>query len=132
MYENRPYPKFDGKKRNYPSFRRDWSETVTNKVAPEFVLRLIRDNVPAQIQPDIKNLRKITEVWMVLDDEYGQVMELTAELIKDLTSFQFSKEAKTEDAKFAELYRVWQQVLADLVEVGRSPRSRTNPIQVCQ
>ena len=47
-------------------------------------------------------------------------MEPTAELIEDLTSFQFSKEAKTEDAKFAELYRVWQQVLADLVEVGRA------------
>ena len=46
-------------------------------------------------------------------------MELTAELIEDLTSFQFIKEAMTEDAKFAELYRVWQQVLADLSEVGK-------------
>ena len=119
MYEKRPYPKCDGKRRNYPCFRREWSETVTNKVATEFELRLIRDSVPAQIQPAIKNLRLITEVWEVLDEEYGQVMELTAELIKYLTNFQFSKEAKTEDAKFAELYRVWQQVLADLVEVGR-------------
>ena len=72
------------------------------------------------IQPDIKNLRQIAEVWKVLDDEYGQVMELTAELIKDLTSFQFSKQAKTEDAKFAELFRVWTQVLADLAEVGKT------------
>ena len=120
MYKKRPFPKFDGKRRNYPRFRREWSETVTNQVASEFDLRLIRDNVPAQIQPDIKNLRKISEVWEVLDEEYGQVMELTAELIEDLTSFQFSKEAKTEDAKFAELYRIWQQVIANLVEVGRT------------
>ena len=33
---------------------------------------MIRDNVPAQVQPDIKNLRQITKVWEVLDDEYGQ------------------------------------------------------------
>ena len=76
--------------------------------------------MPAQIQPDIKNLRLITEVWEVLDEKYGQVMELTAELIEDLTSFQFSMEAKTENAKFAELYRVLQQVLANLVKVGRT------------
>ena len=47
-------------------------------------------------------------------------MELTAELIKDLMNFQFSKQARTEDAKFAELFRVWTQVLADLAEVGRT------------
>ena len=63
MYEKRPYPNFDGNRRNYPSFRREWSETVTNKVATEFELRLIRDSVLAQIQRDIKNLKLITEVW---------------------------------------------------------------------
>ena len=46
-------------------------------------------------------------------------MELTAELITDLTNFQFTKEARTEDAKFTELYRIWHQVNADLSEVGK-------------
>ena len=119
MYEKRPYPKFNGKKQNFPSFRREWAETVTNKFPAKFELRLIRDNVPDEVKPDIKNLRQMTEVWMVLDEEYGQVMELTAELIEDLTDFHFTKEARTEDAKFTELYRVWQQVNAEFSEMGK-------------
>ena len=127
MYEKRPYPKFNGKKRNYPSFKREWSETVTNKFSSEFELRLIRDNVLVEVQPDIKNLRQISDVWKVLDKEYGQVMELTADLIEDLTSFQFSKEAKTEDTKFTELYRIWKQVLADLAEPTLSKFAKRLP-----
>ena len=63
--------------------------------------------MPDEVKPDIKNLRQMTEVWKVLDEEYGQVMELTAELIEDLMNFQFTKEARTKDAKFTELYRLW-------------------------
>ena len=75
--------------------------------------------MPVEVQPDIKNLKLMSDVWKDLDEETGQVMELTSELIEALTSFHISKEAKTEDAKFAELYRIWTQMLADLSEVGK-------------
>ena len=87
MYEKRPFSKFNGKKHNFPSFKQDWSETVTGKYAREYELRLIRENLPAEIRPDIKNLKLMMDVWKILDDKYGQVMELTSELIKDLISF---------------------------------------------
>ena len=90
-----------------------------HKYPPNFELRQIRECRPKEIQPDIKNLKLMSEVWKVLHEEYGQVMELTSERIEILTGFQFSKEAKTEDTKFAKLYRIWSQVLADLTEVGK-------------
>ena len=85
LYEKRPFPRFDGKKRNFPSFKREWSDTVTGKYPPDFELRQIRECTPKEIQPDIKNLKLLAEVWKVLNEEYGQVMELTSELIDMLS-----------------------------------------------
>ena len=40
-------------------------------------------------------------------------------MVDSLTNFQYSKEAKTEDAKFAELWSIWSMVYADHKEVGK-------------
>ena len=58
-------------------------------------------------------------MWEFLNQEFGQLLELTSELVNSLTNFQFSKEAKTEDAKFAELYKIWSTVYADLKDVDQ-------------
>ena len=58
-------------------------------------------------------------MWEFLNLEYGQLLELTSELVDSLTNFQYSKEAMTEDAKSAELWRIWSTVYADLEEVGK-------------
>ena len=102
-----------------PSFRREWTETDTGRYPPEFELWEIRRCTPNAIQPDIKNMRTVVEVWEFLEQEYGQLLELTSELVDSLTNFQFSKEAKTEEAKFTELYRSWTTVYGDLEEVGK-------------
>ena len=34
------------------------------------------------------------EVWELLAEEYGQVMELTSEVVDSMVKFQFPKEAK--------------------------------------
>ena len=99
-----------------PSFRREWTETDTGRYPPEFELWEIRRCTPNAIQPDIKNMRTVVEVWEFLEQEYGQLLELTSELVD---SFQFSKDAKTEEAKFTELYRSWTMVYSDLEEVGK-------------
>ena len=77
LYEKRPFPQFNGKKRNFPSFRREWTETVTGRYSSEFDLREIRRCTPRAIQPDIKNLKTVNEVWEFLEQEYGQLLELT-------------------------------------------------------
>ena len=41
LYEKRPFPQFDGQKRNFPSFWREWTETVTKKYPPEFELQKV-------------------------------------------------------------------------------------------
>ena len=72
--------------------------------------------MPKDIQPDIKNLKSMEEVWTVLMNEYGRSHELVTECINGLTDFRFS--GKTEGEKFVELYRKWTEVIADLEEVG--------------
>ena len=96
LYEKRPFPQFDGQNRNISSFRRKWTETVTDRYPPEFELREIRMCTPKVIQPDIKNLKNVSKVWEFLDQEYEKLLELTSELVDSLTNFQFSKEAKNE------------------------------------
>ena len=114
--ERRPLPKFSGARRNYPSFKQDWKATVTDPGTfdPEHELREIRERVPKEVQPDMKSLKSMDEVWDFLNKEYGLAFELTRELLSSLTNFKYSKEARGNYQKFLELYRRWTTVFVDL------------------
>ena len=62
-------------------------------------------NVPSEVEPDLKNVHEMKEIWEVLDKKYGSVMELSKELVMGLQKFRFSPAAKTESAKFKEICR---------------------------
>ena len=115
-FERRKFPTFDGKRRNFPSFKKEWRTCIQPSFGVEFQLREIVKAVPKDIQPDIKNLKTMEEVWQVLAHEYGRPRELVTECIRGLTNFKFT--AKTECEKFVELFRKWTEVIADLEEIG--------------
>ena len=79
----------------------------------------MKSAVPKYIEPDLKNLRTIDEVWMILEREYSDVSELTNELIRSLMNFQVSSLARTESQKF----RVAQKLESSY---GRLTRSQEN------
>ena len=118
-FEKRPFPKFSGEKREYPSFRKEWKQCIAPSFQSEFQLREIRRAIPKHVEPDIKNLKTMDQVWTFLDDEFGQPMEISSELVDSLTNFKFSSGAKTEGQKFVELRRKWNEVYADLEEIDR-------------
>ena len=115
-FERRKFPSFDGKKRNYPSFKKEWRTCIQPSFGVELQLREIVKAVPKEIQPDIKNLKTMEEVWNVLSREYGRPDELVTECIGSLSNFHFT--AKSDGAKYVELFRKWSEVIADLEEVG--------------
>ena len=119
MYSRRPLPSFGGARRDYPSFRREWQSNVTGKFSAEYELREIKQNTPAEVEPDLKNLKSMKDVWEFLDRKYGRTMELASELINGLHNFKFSNNARSESARFAELDREWTKVYYDLEEVGK-------------
>ena len=59
------------------------------------------------------------EIWEFLDGEYGKGRELSSERVSYLHSFQCSKNATTEAAKFKELHRCLSVVYSDLDNVGQ-------------
>ena len=117
MYQRRPKPSFDGQKRNYPSFRREWLAGVTGKFDADYEVREIKYNVPAEVEPDLKNLLSMKSIWAVLDAKYGKTMDLSMELVTGLQRFSFTRGADTETSKFQELYREWVKVYCDLEQV---------------
>ena len=119
MYSRRPLPSFAGARRDYPSFRREWQGNVTGNFSVEYELREIKQNCPAEVEPDLKNLKAMKDVWEFLDRKYGRTMELASELINGLHNFKFSNKAKSESARFAELDREWTKVYYDLEEVDK-------------
>ena len=118
-FQRRPLPTFNGKKREYVSFKREWKETVGVEFREDFQVREIRKCVPKDVVPDIRNLSTMVLVWEVLDREYGEVMDVCNEAVNSLVDFKYSAEAKSQSAKFRELYRKWQEVVSDLEEVGK-------------
>ena len=133
-FEKRPFPKFSGAKRDYPSFRKEWKQCVTPNFKEEFQLREILRAVPKYVEPDLKNIKDMSLVWAYMDEEFGQEMEICSELVANLTSFKFSAGSKSESDKFAELHRKWNEVYADLEEIGKVEVLNHEPtlMMVCQ
>ena len=117
-FKKRDPPKFDGQRRNYPSFKKEWLVSVTGKLDPTTEVREIRYSTPSYDEPDLKNLHTMEEIWEFLDEKYGKVMELSRELIMGLQKFTYSKGAKSDSARFKELNREWSKVHNDLQQVG--------------
>ena len=70
--------------------------------------------MPAKIQPNLENLRTMQEFLATLDEEFGQMMENVSGLVRRLLAFKHSKEAKGGTSRFMELWRLWNEVCADL------------------
>ena len=81
--------------------------------------RAIRDCVPDDIRPNIERMQTMEEIWKFLDDEYGKPNVLSKERVAYLHTFQYSKTATTEAAKFKELHRCWSTVYSDLAKVDQ-------------
>ena len=85
----------------------------------EFLVRKISRHIPAEMEPDIKNLHTMADVWDVLNKEYGVSEELVNESVGSLVNFFFTAAAKTIPDKLKELYLRYKQVKNDLVDVNR-------------
>ena len=71
-------------------------------------------------------MSSMKEVWAYLNNEYGKKDVLAADQITDLHTFQASKAAHTDSAKFEEYYQMWREVHCDLKKV-RLESSLNNP-----
>ena len=63
------------------SFRKEWKEKVAPSHDRVFQLREIMKAFPPKIQPNLKNLKTMDEVWEALDEEFGQMMENVSSLV---------------------------------------------------
>ena len=118
-FQRQLFPKFTGESRDYLAFRKEWKDTVTPSHDDTFQLREIRRAMPSKLQPDLKNLRSMDEVWTVFDEEFGQVLDNVSGQVRRLLAFKVSKEAKTESEKFMELSCIWNEICADLRELDK-------------
>ena len=105
--------------REYPTFKADWKETVTGYFEPAEERRAIRECVPKEIKHEVERMTTMEDIWKLLDDEYGKPSELSSDCVAFLQTFQYSKTANTEAAKFKELHRCWSTVYSDLAKVDQ-------------
>ena len=108
-FKKRELPKFEGELRDYPAFRHgkfDQGEEV----------RCIKERVPKEIEPDVKNLHTMAEIWKVLDDKYGNAMDLSRVLISGLWNLTLPA-GESEPARFKILHREWLKVYNDLKQI---------------
>ena len=125
-FKKRELPKFGGELRDYPSFRREWKDSVTGKFDAGEEVRCIKERLPKDVEPDIKNLNTMAEIWKVLDEKYGNVMDLARVLISGLWDLTLSAK-ESEPERFKTLHREWSKVYNDLAEVGKLSALDHNP-----
>ena len=104
-FERQSLPDFtSGKLREFPMFKKDWLELVSDRYDPAHELRLIRKCVPESVRHVVTRLTSMTEVWKFLDEEFGKDSELTSDRVDHLHTFQYSKGAVSKSQKFMELH----------------------------
>ena len=117
-FKKRELPKFEGELRDFPAFRRDWQDSVAGKFDQGEEVRSIKERLPREVEPDVKNLHTMDEIWKVLDNKYGNVMDLSRVLISGLSSLTLPA-GESEPARFKILHREWLKVYNDLKQVGQ-------------
>ena len=117
-HTRQPYPKFDGERRNFPVFKKDWLATVAPHYDDAHQIRELRRSVPKYLEPEIKNMRSMSEAWEFLVEEFGKPMEAVADIVNELYDFKISRNAKSEPEQFMELYRGWTKAVNDLIELN--------------
>merc|ERR1711895_275651 len=81
-FERQSLPDFtSGKLREFPMFKKDWLELVSERYDPAHELRLIRKCVPESVRDVVTRLTSMTEVREFLDEEFGKHSELTSERV---------------------------------------------------
>ena len=67
-FERQSLPDFTSRKlREFPMFKKDWLELVSDRYDPAHELRLIRKSVPELVRHVVTRLTSMTEVWEFLD-----------------------------------------------------------------
>ncbi|WP_416879624.1 hypothetical protein, partial [Litorimonas sp.] len=94
-------------------------ETVAPYYPQPLQLRELKKCLPSILEPDVKNMKTLAEVWAFLDEEYGKPMEAVAEIISELELHKPSKNAHTEPDIFLEFHRAWRKAENDLIELGK-------------
>ena len=118
FFKKRELPKFEGELRDFPAFRHDWQDSVAGKFDQGEEVRCIKERVPKEIEPDVKNLHTMAEIWKVLDDKYGNVMDLSRVLISGLWNLTLPAN-ESEPSRFKILHREWLKVYNDLKQIGQ-------------
>ena len=83
-------------------FKTYWSECVQPKYEDPYQRHEIRQCVPEIMVPILRNCDNMKDVWKILDEEYGNNIDICPEVIGELTSLKFI--ARTPTQQFLELY----------------------------
>ena len=69
MFEKLKLPDFNGARRNYITFKREWEETAgCSGYSPELEVKELRKKLPKEVQA-VKVIRTTAQIWMFLDQE---------------------------------------------------------------
>ena len=70
-FNERSFPVFSGKYRDYPEFKRYWSECVQYECEEPYQRHEILQCVPEVTRPILRNCDNMVDVREILDEEYG-------------------------------------------------------------
>ena len=68
LFKKQDFPTFDGQRRNYPTFKRVWRESVS-ETGVDLILQLsmLKKGCPKAVEADLKNISSLDKIWRILD-----------------------------------------------------------------
>ena len=122
MYQKETIPKFNGGIREYPAWRKEWSDFIIPVRGEEWALRAIDKYTPKSV--DLQNCETLAEALSELDAKYADSVNVSGTLVHDFVAF--TTKATGDESKLVELKGEVMRLFNDLKAVKQEAQLTQN------
>ena len=114
FYQKSQMPKFDGKVKNFPKWKKEFVESILPGVEESRRVRLLDDHTPESM--DLQNCESAEDCWELLDAKYGNQNVISACLIEDF--MKYVPKGRSPESKLIDLRNTLVSLKTELTAVN--------------
>ena len=121
-----PVPKWDGKTRSFPRFKKLWAENIIPYHEDSALHMMLVQSLPKELLEEVSSLASsFQEIWDHLEEKAGKVEVIAKDIMGDLLSLNHRKIGKKFVAKFSVMLEDSEALLGSIGQQAwlTSPRS---------
>jgi len=111
------FERFEGSLRLYPRFKYEFDTHISPLCSKEQLPIVLRSYLAPAVQEDVENIDKYDEMWLRLDEKYGDRQKLIDDILSDIASLDTTNSSSSSDESALDMIRIIERAHQDLVRL---------------